>query len=84
MATWSAFITGPPDTPYAGGKFELRIQVPKTYPHTAPKVKFVTKVCHPNVKFSDGEICLDVLKDQWTPVWTLESVVRAVRLPSCA
>lgn len=26
-----------------------------------------------------GEICLDVLKDAWTPSWTLESVCRAIR-----
>lgn len=75
---WTAFINGPPDTPYLGGKFQLRIIVPQSYPHNPPTVKFITKVCHPNVHFKNGDICLDVLKDNWTPIWTLESTCRAV------
>lgn len=75
---WTAYIRGPPDSPYEGGVFELKLDIPRTYPQQPPKAHFVTKVCHPNVKWTDGEICLDVLKDQWTPVWTLESVTRAV------
>jgi peroxin-4 len=27
---------------------------------------------------SAGEICLDILKDAWTPIWTLESTCRAI------
>jgi ubiquitin-protein ligase len=30
------------------------------------------------VLFANGDICLDVLKDGWSPVWTLESVGRAI------
>ena len=43
-----------------------------------PKVIFKTKIFHPNVHFDSGEICLDVLKTNWTPAWTLESLCRAV------
>jgi hypothetical protein len=39
---------------------------------------FVTPICHPNVLFKTGEICLDILKEAWTPIWTLESSCRAV------
>lgn len=42
------------------------------------QVVFTTKLCHPNVHFKSGEICLDVLKDAWTPIWTLESTCRAI------
>ena len=53
--------------------------VPSTYPHSPPSVHFVTPIAHPNVHPSTGEICLDVLADAWTPIWTLESVCRAVQ-----
>lgn len=76
--SWEAFILGPPDTPYENGRFRLRLQVPKAYPHAPPKATFATKCCHPNVHWKTGEICLDVLKDAWTPVWTLESLCRAI------
>jgi len=78
LDVWTAYIKGPPDTAFEGGVFQLRLEIPRKYPHEPPKIKFVTKVCHPNVNFQNGEICLDVLKDAWTPVWTLESVTRAV------
>mmetsp|Transcript_27119 Transcript_27119/g.47961 ORF Transcript_27119/g.47961 Transcript_27119/m.47961 type:complete len:174 (+) Transcript_27119:92-613(+) len=75
---WTAYIKGPPDSPYEGGTFELRLQVPTQYPLKPPRVHFRTKVCHPNVLFKTGEICLDILKDAWTPVWTLETTCRAI------
>lgn len=61
-------VLGPPDTPYSDHYFTLRFDVPKAYPLSPPKVTFVSRVCHPNVHFKTGEICLDVLKDQWTPM----------------
>ena len=78
LFAWTAFITGPSETPFADFRFQLRIAVPQSYPLTPPKVHFVTKICHPNVHFRSGEICLDILKDAWTPIWTLESTCRAV------
>lgn len=58
-------IAGPPDTPYEGGTFHLEIKVPETYPFNPPKVKFITKIWHPNISSVTGAICLDILKDQW-------------------
>jgi len=78
LFSWTAFIVGPPDSPFANARFQLKIQVPSSYPMTPPKITFVTKMCHPNVHFKTGEICLDILKDTWTPVWTLESACRAI------
>jgi peroxin-4 len=75
---WKASITGPPDTPFADAKFELMLKVPETYPHVPPQATFVTKVFHPNVHFKTGEICLDILKQNWSPAWTLHSVCRAI------
>jgi ubiquitin-protein ligase len=58
-------VRGPPDTPYDGGVFELCIDIPDTYPFNPPKVKFVTRLWHPNISSQTGTICLDILKDQW-------------------
>ena len=57
----------------------MLLDVPSDYPLAAPRVTFDTTVFHPNVHFGTGEVCLDVLKEQWSPVWTLASVMRAVQ-----
>jgi ubiquitin-protein ligase len=48
---WRAIIEGPPETPYSQGLFLLKITVPQSYPLEPPKVKFLTKVFHPNIHF---------------------------------
>lgn len=63
-----------------GGVFELLISIPDSYPIQPPSLKFLTTVCHPNVKFDSGEICLDILKDQWSPAWTIKSTCLAISL----
>jgi len=40
---------GPPDTPYAGGTFQIDIVIPDMYPFKSPAMKFDTKIWHPNV-----------------------------------
>ena len=75
---WKATVQGPEDTGYEGGSFHLAIQVPEQYPLVPPAIRFVTKVFHPNVHFKTGEICLDILKAQWSPAWTLHSLCQAV------
>ncbi|KAL9650698.1 hypothetical protein ABK040_001754 [Willaertia magna] len=75
---WYAKCLGPKDTSYQGGIFELKIQVPTNYPISAPKIEFLTKIFHPNVHFETGEICMDILKDKWSPVWTLLTICRAI------
>lgn len=63
---WELRIQGPDGTPYEGGEFELTCEYPSDFPFHPPKILFVTKIYHPNVN-STGTICLDVLKDQWSP-----------------
>lgn len=75
---WRAYIIGPPDTPFEGGRFELDIAVPKNYPLRPPKIYFITKIFHPNIHFKTGEICLDLLKNAWSAVYTLQSVCRSI------
>src|ERR1700733_16283768 len=67
---WQATIMGPPDSPYTGGVFFLLIHFPIDYPFKPPKVNFTTRIYHPNIN-SNGSICLDILRDQWSPALTI-------------
>eukprot|EP00158_Paraphelidium_tribonemae_P010329 Partr_v1_DN46101_c0_g1_i1_m1796 putative ubiquitin-conjugating enzyme len=77
LFTWQATIMGPSDSPYQGGVFFLNIKFPTDYPFKPPKVSFQTKVYHPNVN-SSGGICLDILKDQWSPALTISKVLLSI------
>ena len=74
---WQATIMGPGDSPYAGAVFFVLIHFPPDYPFKPPKVNFQTKVYHPNVN-SHGSICLDILKDQWSPALTISKVLLSI------
>jgi len=79
---WEAVLKGSrdPSSPYCGGLWLLTIQVPANYPLAPPKVQFVTPICHPNVHFSTGEICLTLLTtEHWAPTYTLSSTMSAIQ-----
>ena len=67
---WQATIMGPTDSPFQGGVFFLAIHFPTDYPFKPPKVNFTTRIYHPNIN-SNGSICLDILRDQWSPALTI-------------
>ncbi|KAF5765900.1 putative ubiquitin-conjugating enzyme E2, ubiquitin-conjugating enzyme/RWD [Helianthus annuus] len=77
MFHWQATIIGPNDSPYAGGVFQVTIHFPPDYPFKPPKVAFRTKVFHPNIN-NNGNICLDILKDQWSPALTISKVLLSI------
>lgn len=60
------------------------IVVPDGYPFTPVKMRFMTKVYHPNVSSASGAICLDILKDAWTPVLTLKSTLLSLQSLLCS
>ena len=77
MFKWIATIIGPETSPYEGGVFFLNFVFSKEYPFKPPKVHFKTKIYHPNISGA-GTICLDILKDQWSPALTVSKVLLSV------
>lgn len=63
---------------YEGLEFKLSIEFGPTYPLAAPIVRFDTPCFHPNVD-QCGNICLDILKDKWSPVQTVSSVLLSIQ-----
>ena len=77
MYEWQASIMGPKDSPYEGGVFWLKIHFPKDYPFKPPKLMFLTRIYHPNIS-SSGAICIDILKDNWSPALTISKVLLCI------
>ena len=74
---WRATLIGPVGTVYEGGVFNVQILFPDEYPFRPPKVKFLTKIYHPNINLN-GEICLDILRGKWTPALTVRTVLLSI------
>mmetsp|Transcript_20253 Transcript_20253/g.28485 ORF Transcript_20253/g.28485 Transcript_20253/m.28485 type:complete len:194 (+) Transcript_20253:104-685(+) len=80
---WKGEIKGPEDTPYEGGVFVVDIQIPDNYPFVPPKMRFDTKIWHPNVSSANGAICLDILKDEWSPALTMRTALLSLQALLC-
>jgi ubiquitin-conjugating enzyme E2 C len=78
LLNWTGTIIGPTDTPYAGLTLKLSFQFPSNYPYAPPTVLFKTPIYHPNFDFS-GRICLDILKDKWSAVYNVQSVLLSLQ-----
>ncbi|GAA6058302.1 hypothetical protein JCM3770_003727 [Rhodotorula araucariae] len=75
---WTGTITGPADSAYKGGNFNIDITFPTEYPFKSPTVKFTTRIYHPNVT-DDGAICIGLLKSEaWKPSTKIEQILRAL------
>ena len=70
MFHWQATIMKRSDSPYQEGVFFLTIHFPTDYPFKSPQVAFTTRIYHPNIN-SNGSICLDILRSQWSPALTI-------------
>lgn len=75
---WVSSIMGPAGSPYAGGVFFLDIHFPSDYPFKPPKVTFRTRIYHCNVN-SSGQICLDILKEQWSPALSIKTAMLSLQ-----
>jgi len=83
ISNLNAVIQGPEGTPYENGIFKLELNIPDRYPNDPPKVRFITKVYHPNID-NAGRICLDTLKmppkGAWTPSLNIPTLLTTIRL----
>ncbi|KAL2914304.1 Ubiquitin-conjugating enzyme E2 35 [Polyrhizophydium stewartii] len=71
-------INGPAQSPFEGGSFKLELFLPEDYPMAPPKVRFLTKIYHPNID-KLGRICLDILKDKWSPALQIRTVLLSIQ-----
>jgi ubiquitin-conjugating enzyme E2 H len=71
-------LDGPADTPYENMHFSVRMTLPMEYPFRSPSVGFIERIFHPNVDYTSGTICLNVLNQEWTPVYNLVAILETL------
>ena len=79
LSTIAARIKGPQGTPYERGVFHVEVKIPAGYPFEPPKMRFVTRLWHPNVSSQTGAICLDILKTAWSPALTIKTTLLSLQ-----
>ncbi|KAJ7090191.1 ubiquitin-conjugating enzyme/RWD-like protein [Mycena belliarum] len=76
---WVGTIEGPSETIYSGLTFRISISFPANYPYVAPAIKFDTPCFHPNVDINSGAICLDILQDKWSAVYSVQTILLSLQ-----
>ena len=90
MYEWEVAIMGPQDSFYEGGFFNATLTFPESYPQQPPKMRFTSKMWHPNIH-EDGAVCISILHEpgedqygyedsaeRWLPIHTVESILISV------
>ncbi len=80
---WKGKIKGPIDTVYEKGVFVIDIVITDEYPFKPPKMKYDTKIWHPNISSVTGAICLDILTNEWTPALTIRTALISLQALMC-
>lgn len=63
---------------YEDLRYKLSLEFPSGYPYNAPTVKFLTPCYHPNVD-TQGNICLDILKDKWSALYDVRTILLSIQ-----
>ena len=61
------------------GTFKLTLDFTEEYPNRPPVVKFACPMFHPNI-YADGGICLDILQNQWSPIYDVAGVLTSIQV----
>ena len=77
LMNWEASIHNLDDPRHKGKKYRLLIEISKDYPIVPPNVRFIDRVRSENV-YPDGEICLDILKENWSPAFTIGTLLESI------
>ncbi|TFL07578.1 ubiquitin-conjugating enzyme E2 [Pterulicium gracile] len=76
---WAGTIEGPNETIYAGLSFRIKILFPPNYPYVPPAITFETPCYHPNFDLTSGGICLDILQDKWSAVYSVQTILLSLQ-----
>ena len=87
LYVWGGTVFGTDDTAWEGGIFSMRLTFNDQYPDKPPRVRFTSEMFHPNI-YPDGTLCMDLIQDNWSPIYTVCSILIAIRSlltdPNCA
>ncbi len=73
----------PDEGMYRGGRFVFSFAINQNFPHDPPKVKCTQKIYHPNIDL-EGNVCLNILREDWKPVLNLNAVIVGLQVGSFA
>lgn len=74
LTEFHVLLPGPRDTLYEGGLWRVRVELPPDYPYKSPSIGFTNKIYHPNIDDHSGSVCLDVINQTWSPMFSVFNV----------
>ena len=81
ISHYSSFLIGS-GLIFLAGTFKLSLQFSEDYPNKPPTVRFVSRMFHPNI-YADGSICLDILQNQWSPIYDVAAILTSIQSLLC-